>query len=42
MHDYLDEIGIERCGRYGDWGYIWSDQAYLSGEAAVERMLERQ
>lgn len=42
VHDYLDEIGIERCGRYGDWGYIWSDQAYLSGEAAVERMLERQ
>ena len=41
VHGYLDEIGIERCGRYGDWGYIWTDQAYLSGEAAVERMLER-
>jgi protoporphyrinogen oxidase len=41
VHGYLDEIGIERCGRYGDWGYIWSDQAYLSGEASVERMLAR-
>ena len=41
VHNYLDEIGIERCGRYGDWGYIWSDEAYLSGEAAVERMLDR-
>lgn len=41
VHGYLEEIGIERCGRYGDWGYIWTDQAYLSGEAAAERMLER-
>ena len=23
---YLDEIGIERCGRYGDWEYHWHDK----------------
>ena len=34
----LDEIGIGYCGRYGDWAYIWTDQAFNSGErAATER-----
>lgn len=41
VHGYLADVGIERCGRYGDWAYIWTDESYLSGEAAVERLLDR-
>jgi protoporphyrinogen oxidase len=41
VHGYLADVGIDWCGRYGDWGYIWTDQSYLSGEAAVERLLDR-
>jgi protoporphyrinogen oxidase len=39
VHGYLDEVGIRYCGRYGDWLYIWTDQAFKSGEAAAERAL---
>ncbi len=41
VHAYLDEIGIAYCGRYGDWAYIWTDQAFLSGEKALEKVLGR-
>ena len=41
VHGYLNDIGIDYCGRYGDWAYIWTDESYISGENAVERMLER-
>jgi protoporphyrinogen oxidase len=34
IHDYLDEIGLMRCGRYGDWDHSWTDEAFLSGERA--------
>ncbi len=39
VHGYLDEIGIRYCGRYGDWGYMWTDESYLSGERAAEAAL---
>ena len=39
VHGYLDDIGVRYCGRFGDWGYIWTDQAFLSGEAAAEKVL---
>jgi hypothetical protein len=41
VHGYLDDIGIGYCGRYGEWGYLWSDESFLSGERAVERLLTR-
>jgi protoporphyrinogen oxidase len=41
VHGFLDESGIAYCGRYGDWGYIWTDQAFISGEKAAQRVLER-
>jgi len=34
VHDYLFQEGVERCGRYGDWAYLWTDQSILSGERA--------
>jgi len=41
VHGYLDEIGISYCGRYGEWGYQWSDEAFISGENAAQKTLER-
>ncbi len=39
VHGYLDEIGILYCGRYGDWGYMWTDESFISGERAAESAL---
>jgi len=40
VHGYLDEIGIAYCGRYGDWGYLWTDESFKSGELAAQRALQ--
>jgi protoporphyrinogen oxidase len=40
VQGYLDEIGIARCGRYGDWGYLWTDEAFRSGERAAVTALQ--
>jgi protoporphyrinogen oxidase len=40
VHGYLDEIGIAYCGRYGDWDYTWTDQAFKSGEKAAQKALD--
>jgi protoporphyrinogen oxidase len=39
VHGYLDDIGIHYCGRYGDWGYMWTDESFMSGERAAESAL---
>jgi protoporphyrinogen oxidase len=39
VHGFLREAGIEYCGRYGDWGYAWTDQSFVSGEQAGSRVL---
>jgi len=39
VHTYLDDLGIAYCGRYGDWGYMWTDESFKSGELAAERAL---
>jgi protoporphyrinogen oxidase len=41
VHGYLDELGIAYCGRYGDWGYMWTDESFISGERAAEKALSR-
>lgn len=41
VHGYLDDIGVAYCGRYGDWGYMWTDESFISGENAAEAMLSR-
>jgi protoporphyrinogen oxidase len=41
VHGYLDELGITYCGRYGDWGYMWTDESFISGERAAEKALSR-
>lgn len=40
VHSYLDDIGIAYCGRYGDWGYLWTDESFKSGENAAQRVLD--
>jgi protoporphyrinogen oxidase len=37
---YLDELGIQCCGRYGEWGYLWTDESFISGEQAAQRALD--
>ncbi len=39
VHGYLDDVGIAYCGRYGDWRYIWTDESFLSGERAAQKVL---
>ena len=41
VHGYLDDIGIFYCGRYGEWGYHWSDQSFITGENAARRVLDK-
>lgn len=40
VHGYLEDVGIAWCGRYGDWTYTWTDQAFMSGEGAAKKVLE--
>jgi protoporphyrinogen oxidase len=40
IHGYLDEIGIAYCGRYGEWGYLWTDESFKSGELAAHKALQ--
>jgi protoporphyrinogen oxidase len=39
VHGYLDDIGVNYCGRYGDWAYLWTDDSFKSGERAAETAL---
>jgi protoporphyrinogen oxidase len=41
VHAYLNDIGIGYCGRYGDWAYIWTDQSFVSGENALQKVLSK-
>jgi protoporphyrinogen oxidase len=40
IRDYLDEKQIYCCGRYGEWGYHWTDESFLSGETAAQKVLD--
>jgi protoporphyrinogen oxidase len=39
VHGYLDDIGVAYCGRHGDWGYMWTDESFRSGEKAAEKAI---
>jgi len=41
VHGFLEEVGIAWCGRYGEWGYQWTDESFVSGENAAQRVLDR-
>jgi len=40
VRDYLKDVRIQACGRYGEWGYHWTDQSFVSGEQAAQRVLD--
>ena len=40
VHGFLDDIDVRYCGRYGDWGYMWTDESYKSGEGAATKALD--
>ena len=40
VHGYLRDVGVQCCGRYGEWGYLWTDEAFASGESAAQRGLD--
>lgn len=40
VHGFLDEINVAYCGRYGNWGYHWTDEAFISGEQAAQKILD--
>lgn len=31
VREYLENIGIETIGRFGEWDYFWSDQSLMNG-----------
>jgi len=39
VHNYLKDIGIKYCGRYGEWKYIWTDESFKSGMNAASEVL---
>lgn len=40
VREYLESVGIYTIGRFGEWGYLWSDQSLLSGLKIAERICE--
>lgn len=40
VHGFLDDVGVAYCGRYGDWGYMWTDESFKSGERAARSVLD--
>ena len=40
IHGYLDDIGIQYCGRYGEWGYHWTDESFISGENVAQKVID--
>jgi len=41
VHGYLNDIGVHYCGRFGDWGYLWTDESFKSGEGAAQKILDK-
>jgi protoporphyrinogen oxidase len=41
VHGYLDDIGVNYCGRFGEWGYLWTDESFKSGENAAQKIIDK-
>ncbi len=41
VHEWLDAQGIVYAGRFGEWGYHWTDEAFRSGEDGARKVLAR-
>ena len=40
VQEYLAGIDVQCCGRYGEWGYHWTDESFKSGESAAQNILD--
>jgi protoporphyrinogen oxidase len=38
--DWLKEVGIISAGRFGEWAYHWSNQAFMSGRKAAQILVQ--
>jgi protoporphyrinogen oxidase len=38
---WVEGHGIRLAGRFGEWAYLWSNQSFMSGRAAVLGLLEQ-
>lgn len=36
VRNWLDQMGIISAGRFGEWEYLWSNQAFMSGMKAAQ------
>lgn len=36
--DFLEDKGIITIGRFGEWDYFWSDQSFMSGKKAADKI----
>jgi protoporphyrinogen oxidase len=36
---WLEQVGIISAGRFGEWDYLWSNQSFMSGKKAAEKVL---
>jgi len=41
IHKYLNEAEIYYCGRYGDWENKIGDEAFISGENAAQKIINK-
>ena len=41
VQGYFDEIDASCCGRYGEWGYHWTDESFIRGENMAQEILDR-
>ncbi|GAB6853153.1 hypothetical protein JCM15831A_01770 [Asaia astilbis] len=35
---WVESEGIMLAGRFGEWDYLWSNQAFMSGRRAAEKL----
>jgi protoporphyrinogen oxidase len=35
VRNWIGSLNIATCGRFGEWDYLWSNQSFLSGYAAI-------
>ena len=36
VREWVESQGIALAGRFGEWDYLWSNQAFMSGRAAAD------
>lgn len=42
VHGHLEDFETADCGRFRDWGYMWIDEYFFSGEKEGRLILDRQ